>query len=97
MKTLSTGEMWKNCLCSRSMTITPLYLFSGLEIREFLKLYLKRYEVDVINYCSRIIFNHYQEPFDLNHKKAFFDKYSQISIDRLMTAVTMEEPGGNIK
>lgn len=52
-------------------------------------MYLKRYEVDLINYCSRIIFNHYQEPFDLSYKKAFFDKYSQISIDKLLTARTM--------
>lgn len=68
-----------------------LYSFSGLEIRRFLSFYMKRYEIDVINYCARIIFNHYQEPFDLNYKKPFFNKYSQISIDKLLTARTLTD------
>lgn len=88
---LHRGDIEK--LLSQSLydDYSRLYSFSGLEIRKFLKLYLKRYEVDLINYCSRIVFNHYQEPFDLNYKKLFFDQYSQISIDKLMTARTMEE------
>lgn len=89
--TLHRGDVEKLLTQSLYNDYSRLYLFSGLEIRDFLKLYLKRYEVDLINYCSRIIFNHYQEPFDLNYKKDFFDKYSQISIDKLMTARTMEE------
>ena len=70
---------------------TKLYRFSGLEQRRFLKLYLKRYEVELINYCFRIIFNHYQKPFDLDYKKQFFDQYSQISIDRLIRAENIRE------
>ena len=61
------------------------------------QLYLKRYEVDLINYCLRIVYNHYEEPFDLNHKKPFFDRYSQISIDRLITSKTMEELVDNLQ
>lgn len=89
--TLHRGDVEK--LLTRSLydDYSRLYLFADMEIRKFLKLYLKRYEVDLINYCSRIIFNHYQEPFDLNYKKAFFDQYSQISIDKLLTAQTMPE------
>lgn len=89
--TLHRGDIEKLLGQSLYDDYSRLYQFSGLEIRKFLKLYLKRYEVDLINYCSRIVFNHYQEPFDLNYKKAFFDKYSQVSIDKLMTARTMDE------
>ena len=70
---------------------TKLYRFSGLEQRKFLKLYLKRYEVELVNYCFRIIFNHYQKPFDLDYKKQFFNRYSQISIDRLIEAKNIRE------
>lgn len=89
--TLHRGDIEKILTKSLYNDYSKLYLFSGMEVRKFLKLYMKRYEVDLINYCSRIIFNHYKEPFDLSHKKAFFDKYSQISISRLLTAQTMEE------
>ena len=59
--------------------------------------YTKRYEVDLINYCLRIIFNHYDVPFDLSYKKDFFDKYSQISIDKLITSKNIDELVDNLK
>lgn len=65
-----------------------------MEQKKFLKLYLKRYEVDLINYCLRIVFNNYNQPFDLNYKKPFFDRYSQISIDRLITSKNIDEKFG---
>lgn len=76
---------------------TRLFRFGGLEQKKFLKLYLKRYETDVINYCLRIVFNHYDKPFDLNYKKEFFDRYSQISIDRLITSKNIDELVDNLK
>lgn len=76
---------------------SKIYKFCSLSQRRFLKLYIKRYEIDVINYCFRIVINHYKEPFDLNYKKPFFDKYSQISIDRLITSRTTDELVDNLK
>ena len=76
---------------------TRLFRFGGMEQKKFLKLYLKRYEVDLINYCLRIVFNHYDLPFDLNYKKEFFDKYSQLSIDRLITSRNVDELVENLK
>ena len=69
----------------------------GNRSTEVLKLYLKRYEVDLINYCLRIIFNHYEQPFDLNYKRTFFDRYSQISIEKLITSRTIEEFVDNLQ
>ncbi|MDD3140015.1 MAG: V-type ATPase subunit [Lachnospiraceae bacterium] len=94
---LHRGDVEKILIESLYNDYSKLYRFSDMHIRQFLKLYLKRYEVDLINYCFRIVFNHYDEPFDLNHKKAFFDKYSQISIDKLITSRTMEELVENLK
>ena len=74
-----------------------LYKFAGMEQKKFLKLYLKRYEVDLINYCLRIVFNHYDQPFDLSYKKSFFDKYSKISIDLLITSKSIDDLIENLK
>ena len=75
---------------------TKIFRFAGQEQKKFLSMYWKRYEVDVINYCLRIVFNHYDIPFDLNYKKMFFDKYSQLSIDRLVTSKNIDELVDNL-
>ena len=50
----------------------------------------------MINYCLRIVFNHYQIPFDLDYKKEYFDRYSQISIDALVTSKNVEQLVDNL-
>ena len=73
-----------------------IFRFGGPQQKQFLKTYWKRYEVDVINYCLRIVFNHYQVPFDLDYKKEYFDRYSQISIDALVTSKNVEQLVDNL-
>ncbi len=73
-----------------------IFRFGGPQQKQFLKTYWKRYEVDVINYCLRIVFNHYQIPFDLDYKKEYFDRYSQISIDALVASKNVEELVDNL-
>lgn len=41
--------------------------------------------------------NHYTEPFDLSYKPIFFDRYSQISIEKLITSRTTDELVENLK
>ena len=41
----------------------------------------------------KIVFNHSNVPFDLNYKSHFFDKYSKIRIDQLVTAKNIDHPG----
>ena len=69
---LHRGDIEKVLIQSLYRDYTKIYRFSSLEQRKFLKLYLKRYEIDLINYCFRIVINHYAEPFDLNYKRPFF-------------------------
>lgn len=76
---------------------SKIYRFCGLKQRRFLELYMKRYEANLINYCLRIVINHYSQPFDLHYKKAFFDKYFQVSIDKLITSRTTDELIENLK
>ncbi len=74
-----------------------IFRFAGIRQKKFLRLYWKRYEVDLINYCLRIVFNHYAAPFDLEYKKRFFDRYSDISIDRLITSANINELVDNLR
>ena len=62
-----------------------------------MKLILKSYEIDLINYCLRIVINRYKQPFDLNYKRPFFDRYSQISIEKLITSRTTDELVENLR
>lgn len=94
---LHRGNIEKILIRQLYYDYTKIYRFCGLEQRKFLSLYISRYEVDLINYCLRIVINHYQEPFDLNYKKKFFDKYSQISIDKLITSRTTDALIENLK
>lgn len=91
------GNMEKILYQSLFDDYTRIFRFAGMEQKKFLKLYWKRYEIDLINYCLRIVFNHYDMPFDIEYKKEFFDKYSQISIDKLITSRNVEELIDNLK
>lgn len=94
---LHRADIEKILIQSLYRDYTKIYRFCTLEQRKFLKLYLKRYEIDLINYCFRIVINHYDEPFDLNYKKPFFDRYSQVSIEKLITSRTTGELVENLK
>lgn len=94
---LHRGDIEKILIQSLYSDYIRLYRFSGMRQKWFLELYLKRYEVNLINYCLRIVFNHYEQPFDLNYKKSFFDEYSSLSIDKLITSKNVTELVENLK
>lgn len=74
-----------------------LYRFADMQQKEFLKIFIKRYEVELIEYCLRIVFNHYNKPFDLNYKRPFFDKYSDLRIEQLITAQNIDQLVDHLK
>lgn len=91
------GNIEKLLIQSFYGDFSRLYKFAGLHQKQFLKLYLKHHEADLINYCLRIVFNHYEVPFDLDYKKEFFDRFTQLSIDRLITSKNIEELVDNLQ
>ncbi len=74
-----------------------IYRFAGMKQKQFIKGFWKQYEIALINYCLRIVFNHYDTPFDLDYKKEYFDRYSDISIDKLVTSENIGELVENLK
>nr|WP_294493901.1 V-type ATPase subunit [uncultured Mediterraneibacter sp.] len=91
------GNIEKMLIQSLYHDYTKLYRFCGQKQRKFMKLIMKNYEVDLIDYCLTIVINRYKKPFDLNYKRPFFDRYSQISIEKLITSRTTDELVENLK
>ena len=91
------GNIEKVLVQSLYHDYTKLYRFCGQKQRRFMKLVMKSYEIDLINYCFRIVINHYKQPFDLGYKQPFFDRYSQVSIGKLITSRTTDELVENLK
>lgn len=94
---LHRGDIEKLLINQLFYDYMKIYRFCGKTQRRFLSLYIMRYETDLIDYCLRIVINHYQEPFDLNYKKDFFDRYSQISIEKLITSRTTDQLIENLR
>ena len=94
---LHRGDIDKILIQSLYQDYQKIFAFCNLEQRKFLKVYMKRYEIELINYCFRIVINHYDQPFDLNYKRPFFYKYSIISIENLITSRTTDELVENLK
>ena len=91
------GNIEKVLIQSLYDDYTRLYRFADMQQKDFLKIFMKRYEVDLVRYCLRIVFNHSNVPFDLNYKKPFFDKYSKLSIDKLITSTNIDELVDNLR
>lgn len=76
---------------------TRVFRFAGSVQKKFMKFYIKRYEVDLISQCLRLVFNHYDWSFDLDYKKEFFNNYSQLSLDKMITSKNIDELIDNLK
>ncbi len=68
-----------------------IYGFCGQEQRKFLRLYYKRYEIDLIKYLFRALFSKEQQPYYISTRRSFFEKYSRLDLPQLIAADTAEE------
>lgn len=59
---LHRGNIEKLLTQSLYRDYTKLYRFCGQKQRKFMELRLKSYEIDLIDYCLRIVINHYKRP-----------------------------------
>lgn len=91
------GSIEKILVLSLYDDYSRLYRFADMAQKEFLRIFMKRYEVELLEYCFRIVFNHYNPPFDINYKRPFFDRFSDLRIEYLMTAQNIEQLVENLK
>ena len=70
---------------------TKIYKFSGLEQRRFLDIYYIRYEIAVLKNCLRMLFNQYEAALDLAEFQAFFEKRSELDVEKLGNSKSIPE------
>lgn len=76
---------------------TRIYRFANANQRQFLALYFKRYEIQVIKVCLRKIFDHRNVEVDLSIFYDFFVQHSKLNLDKLTSSSTIEEFVNNLK
>lgn len=60
-----------------------IYKFCNPKQRSFLQLYFKRFEIEVLKYFLRNIFNSHKQSFYITTRKEFFQKYSKLDLEAL--------------
>lgn len=94
---LHRGDIEKLLQISKYQDFTKLYQFANGKQRNFLDLYFLQYEIILLKYCLRIVFDHRSFDLDLSAFKAFFEKHSNLSLERLTAAQTLEELVAELK
>ena len=74
-----------------------IYRFASQEQRRFMELYFKKYEVSLLKRCLRLALDHRAHNFELAEFESFFRKHSQLDIDKLAAADSMDALVGALK
>lgn len=95
--TLHRGQIEKLLRYSVYLDFTKLYRFSNLEQRKFLKLYFRRYEINLVKTCLNNIFDHRNVSLDYSLFRDFFEQHSQLNVTLLTESTTVEEFLSNLR
>lgn len=74
-----------------------IYSFATSKQRKILDIIYRRYEVDLIKTCMRIIYSGKDENFDLSFIRPFIEKHSKINFESLSNSKNMDEFIANLK
>lgn len=74
-----------------------IYRFAPVTQRRFLDMYFRRYEVAILKFCMRMLFDHRNIVLDLTIFQEFFEKHSDIDFKKVSTNQTLEEFVNNLK
>lgn len=94
---LHRGDMERLLTHTIHQNFTKIYRFANPEQRIFMELYFKRYEIAVMKECLRKVFDKSGEKLDLSLFKDFFHKHSRLDIDKMTSALTVEEFVNSVK
>lgn len=91
------GDIEKSLHLSKYRDFTKLYRFAGPRQRSFLKLYFYHYEIILLEYCLRTVFDHRKFELDLSSFKPFLEHHSKLDLDLLASSQTINELVENLK
>lgn len=88
---LHRGDVEAVLVRSLYRDFSKLYRFAGLKQRRFLNTYFHQYEIVLLKYFLRGIFNHNNEPWSPSKIGEFFRDHSKLDIQKLANVDTIEE------
>jgi len=89
--TLHRGEVEKILNNAIFIDFQKIYRFTSGQQRNLLDLYFQRYEIAILKRCMRMIFDHRDITLDLTIFKTFFEKHSDIDLQKISESRTLEE------
>ena len=95
--TLHRNEIEKILTNAVYVDFQKIYRFATIHQRGFLDMYFKRYEVAILKRCMRMVFDHRDFKLDLSLFYNFFEKHSDLDLNKLAKSRTIEELVANLK
>lgn len=88
---LHRGDVEAVLVRSLYKDFSKLYRFSGLKQRRFLDMYFRQYDIILMKFFLRTIFNPTDEAWNPQMAGEFFRKHSTLDLEKLITAKTVDE------
>lgn len=88
---INREQLEKSILRSLYIDFQKIYQFCNPKQRRFLAIYFKRFEIEVIKYFFRDLYNSHRETFYIHTRKEFFKKYSKLDLEQLFSCETIEQ------
>lgn len=85
------GNLEQILTLSSYKNYAKIYTFSTIQQRKFLDLYFMHFETKLIKQILRKLFNHRPLPVDIELLKPYFERFSDIPIDKAEAANDIEE------
>jgi len=88
---LHRGDIERNLHTAVYGDFEKLYKFANGNQRKFLKMYFMKFEISVLKYCFRIIFDHRKYQLDVPKLQDIFKRHSILNLEQLVLAETVDE------
>lgn len=89
--TLHRGEVELRLENTIQEHFSKIYRFSNMEQRRFMDIYFRRYEIALLKYLLRSVFDKHTVSRDFSALGSFFSRHSSIDVAKLSAASTIEE------
>lgn len=90
-KNLHRGELERYLILSSYRDFGKIYNFSSIKQRKFLELYFMKYETHLLKIILREILDRNTVTVNINDVKPYFNRFSKINLDALVSSTTIEE------
>jgi Archaeal/vacuolar-type H+-ATPase subunit C len=88
---LHRGDIERNLHIAVYRDFEKLYKFANSNQRKFLKMYFMKFEISILKYCFRVIFDHRKYQINLPELQNIFKRRSILNLEQLVLVKTVSE------